>query len=84
MNTPTVLAKPGDLTPGPTLALPKPPRVPTFTHDELRCTWEALAQYVENSEEIDPGEGHPREGGPPSAALTALEKLDAYFAGVEL
>lgn len=48
---------------------------PTFTHEELKEIWNALAQYCENCEGLDDGRTNA-----PDAAESALEKLDAYIA----
>lgn len=42
--------------------------IPNFTHAELMCLAEAMAQFVENNDEI----------GPPLDAMSAQYKLDVY------
>ena len=54
-----------------------PPRVdPSFTHEELRQIWNALAQYCDNHDVKDD-----ETSTCPEAAVAALAKLDAWVAG---
>jgi hypothetical protein len=59
-------------------------RKPEFDHAELKILWEAVTQFVENSDPEVAEDPTPDQRRAVDAAQALVEKLDAYFAAPEL